>query len=120
MTSKHFEAFARAIATITDSADGINFQQLVISVAKDLNPRFDEERFKARVKDLREEYLETIKDDGPQLVPGGRVLDTTGLSEYLGGYLRAQLGEKIRPWTKLSEIIKTGIDSWGGIEEVSR
>lgn len=116
MTSKHFEAIARAIATVTDSADAISFQQLIISIGLDLNPRFDEERFKDRVKELRVEFLETIKDDGLPLttLPGGRVLDINGLSQYLDGFLRAQLEEEIRPWTKLSQVIKSGIEMWGG------
>jgi hypothetical protein len=115
MTSKHFEAFAREIATIADSGDAISMQRLVITVAGEINKHFDPDRFKARVKELRQEFLESGENDQPTTVPGGRVLDTTGLSEYLDGYLRAQLGEKIRPWTKLSEIIKSGIDGWGGL-----
>ena len=115
MTSKHFEAFAREIATIADSGDAISMQRLVITVASEINKHFKPDLFKARVKELRQEFLESGEMDQPTTVPGGRVLDTAGLSEYLDGYLRAQLGEKIRPWTKLSEIIKSGIDSWGGV-----
>jgi hypothetical protein len=55
MTSKHFEAFARAIATIDDGADAILVRQTIVGVAKDLNPRFDEDRFTDRITELRAE-----------------------------------------------------------------
>jgi hypothetical protein len=55
MTSKHFEAFARAIATIDDGADAILVRQTIVGVAKDLNPRFDEDRFMDRITELRTE-----------------------------------------------------------------
>ncbi len=115
MTSKHFEAFAREIATISDGADAVSMQRLVITVASEINQHFKPDLFKARVKELRQEFLESGEMDQQTTVPGGRVLDTAGLSNYLDGYLRAQLGEKIRPWTKLAEIIKAGIDGWGGL-----
>jgi hypothetical protein len=53
MTSKHFEAFARAIADITDEATAAEVSKTITGVAKDLNPRFDEDRFSARVEELK-------------------------------------------------------------------
>lgn len=114
MTSKHFEAFAREIATIADSGDAISMQRLVITVAGEINKHFQPDRFKARVKELRQEFLESGEMDQLTTVPGGRVLDTDGLSTYLDNYIRQEIGEKIRPWTKLAEIIKDGMDAWGG------
>lgn len=56
MTSKHFEAFARAIATITNETDAALVSKTVTGVAKGLNPRFNEDRFKDRVTELRAWY----------------------------------------------------------------
>ncbi len=56
MTSKHFEAFARVIATITDGADALLVSQTVIAVSKETNSSFDEDRFEARVDELRAEF----------------------------------------------------------------
>ena len=114
MTSKHFEAFAREIATIADSGDRVSMQRLVITVAGEINKHFQPDRFKARVKELHQEFLESGEMDQPTTLPGGRVLDIDGLSSYLDNYLRQEIGEKIRPWTQLPDIIKNGIDAWSG------
>ena len=115
MTSKHFEAFAREIATISNPADAISMSRLVQTVAKEINKHFDPERFKARITELREEFEQITLGDDPQTVPGGRVLDTTGLSNYLEGFLKARLYTPVTGWNDLAGILKEGMDSWGGM-----
>jgi len=53
MTKKHFDQLARAIATIDNETDATIVMQTIIGIGLDLNPRFKEETFRARVEELR-------------------------------------------------------------------
>ena len=116
MTKKHFETVARAIATITDGADALNVLQTIVSIGKDLNPRFDEDIFKDRVRALREEFDEV--DVILPLEASDTYVETkrdgVSLSGYLADYLVEESIVPDRMGETVHDALDKGIDAFQG------
>ena len=115
MTKKHFETVARAIATITDGADALNVQQTFVAIGKDLNPRFDEDRFKDRVRALRDEYYcEEILPIEASAKFVEIKKDGVSLSGYLADYLVEESIVPDRMGETVHDALDKGIDAFQG------
>lgn len=114
MTKKHFETIARAIATITDGADALNVQQTFVAIGKELNPRFDEDRFKDRVRALREEFDEVDVILPLEATPIERKKDGVSLSGFLADYLVEESIVPDRMGETVHDALENGIDAYQG------